>query len=377
MQRTTFSSLSAAALLALSGFSSADVLITEVVDGTLPGGLPKWAEITNTGSSDADLSAYSIGNINNGGTTLGGGAALVLTGTLAAGQSTVGSYEADPGAPMTSNFYLVYGVEADFYFGGAYINGDDCIALYLGAATGDGTNATLVDVYGVIGVDGSGTTWEYQDSYAYRCGNTANNGVFDESDWTIAGANALEEGCGGDDTCEAANLVANTTPGTHVGCAGPSVGSAYCSGDQATCPCGNDNDGSNGTAGCANGGNAGGAAISASGSASASAGDLVLNVTGAIGGQPGLFFQGMNSINGGMGNPFGDGLRCAGGGVIRLQVATSDASGNASTSINIATKGGVVAGDVKRYQNWYRDPASSPCGASFNLSNGYEITWGA
>ena len=101
MQRITLSSLSAAALLALSGFSSADVLITEVVDGTLPGGLPKWAEITNTGSSDADLSAYSIGNINNGGTNLGGGAALVLTGTLAAGQSIVGSYEADPGAPMT------------------------------------------------------------------------------------------------------------------------------------------------------------------------------------------------------------------------------------------------------------------------------------
>ena len=377
MHRFSIGSISAAALLALSGTTNADVLITEVVDATLPGGLPKWVEITNTGSSDVDLSLYSIGNINNGGTNLGGGAALVLGGTLPAGQSIVGSYEADPGAPMTSNFYGVYTAEADFYFGGAYINGDDCIALYLGAATGDGTNATLVDVYGVIGVDGTGQTWEYTDSYAYRCGNTANNGVFDESDWTIAGANALEEGCGGDDTCEAANAVANTTPGTHVGCAGPAAGTAYCGGDQGTCPCGNENDGSNGVAGCANGGNAGGAVLSASGSASVAAGDLVLSVSGTLASQPGLFFQGDNSINGGAGNGFGDGLRCAGGGVIRLQVGIADSNGDASTSINIAAKGGVVAGDVRRYQSWYRDPNSSPCGAQFNLSNGYEITWGA
>jgi hypothetical protein len=376
MQRITLSSLSAAALLALSGLSSADVLITEIVDATLTGGQPKWLEITNTGSSDVDLSLYSCGNLNNGGTNLGGGSALVLSGTLAAGASTVGAYESDNG-PGGSSFFSVYGVDPDFYFGGGYINGDDCVALYLGAATGDGTNATLVDVYGVIGTDGTGQTWEHTDSYSYRCGNTANGGVFDESDWFIAGANALEEGCGGDDTCEAANAVANTTPFVHVGCAGPSVGTPYCGGDQGTCPCGNENDGSNGTAGCANGANAGGAVISASGSASVAAGDLVLSVSGTLASQPGLFFQGINTINGGVGNGFGDGLRCAGGSVIRLQVATADSNGDASTSINIATKGGVVAGDVRRYQSWYRDPASSPCGADFNLSNGYEITWGA
>jgi hypothetical protein len=37
----------------------------------------------------------------------------------------------------------------------------------------------------------------------------------------------------------------------------------------------------------------------------------------------------------------------------------------------------VSTGDTKRYQVWYRDPNGSPCGAQFNLSNGFEIVWGA
>jgi hypothetical protein len=61
--------------------------------------------------------------------------------------------------------------------------------------------------------------------------------------------------------------------------------------------------------------------------------------------------------------------------VIRVQVRFADASGNAETSLSVSVKGGCSAGDVKRYQNWYRDPQTSPCGAQFNLSNGYEITW--
>ena len=52
-----------------------------------------------------------------------------------------------------------------------------------------------------------------------------------------------------------------------------------------------------------------------------------------------------------------------------------DSSGNANTTLSISVKGGCVAGDVKRYQNWYRDPVSSVCGATFNLTNGYEISW--
>jgi hypothetical protein len=45
------------------------------------------------------------------------------------------------------------------------------------------------------------------------------------------------------------------------------------------------------------------------------------------------------------------------------------------TTNAISTTAGLVAGDLKRYQIWYRDPAASPCGSGFNLSNGIEVNW--
>ncbi|MCH2107021.1 MAG: hypothetical protein MK291_10300, partial [Planctomycetes bacterium] len=72
---------------------------------------------------------------------------------------------------------------------------------------------------------------------------------------------------------------------------------------------------------------------------------------------------------------FGDGLRCAGGGVIRLQVRFAGVGGWSATTIPLASAGGVSAGDTKRYQLWYRDPQTTFCGTGFNLSNGYEVVW--
>ena len=118
--------------------------------------------------------------------------------------------------------------------------------------------------------------------------------------------------------------------------------------------------------------------MSGAGSASISADDLVLNVVNLTQG-PGLFFQGNNAVNSANGNPFGDGLRCAGGSVIRLEVQFANAGNNFSTqtSLPIAASGGANVGQTKRYQYWYRDAGTSPCNSLFNLSNGYEVTWGA
>ena len=149
----------------------------------------------------------------------------------------------------------------------------------------------------------------------------------------------------------------------------------FCSGDGAgtLCPCGNS---AGPGEGCMNGTMQGGL-LTTSGSASINNNNLILRGSQLVPSQPGLYFQGNNAVNSGNGNPFGDGLRCAGGGVIRLQVRFADATGASETSISVSGNGGVSAGDVKRYQLWYRDPNTSFCGFGFNLSNGVEVSWSA
>ena len=153
-------------------------------------------------------------------------------------------------------------------------------------------------------------------------------------------------------------------------------GFAFCNGDGSgtLCPCGNNNDGSNGIAGCANGLTTGGGKLVASGSRSVAAGDLVLQGSGLRPNQAGLYLQGNNATNGGNGITFGDGLRCAGGNVVRIQVRVASAGGTSATTINVPVKGGVIAGDLRRYQLWYRDTLG-PCGTTFNFTNAWEITW--
>ena len=63
--------------------------------------------------------------------------------------------------------------------------------------------------------------------------------------------------------------------------------------------------------------------------------------------------------------------------MIRLQVAAAGGGGQSATSLSISVKGGAVAGSLFRYQLWYRDPNTSPCGANFNLTNGLEVVWQA
>jgi hypothetical protein len=200
------------AILAVAGAActaNAQLIISEIVDATQSGGLPKFVEITNTSGSAIDLSAYSIGNFNNGGTTLGGGASFQLDGILAAGDSWVISYE-NGDEPGIGTFFDVYGFDPDEFGLGSFINGDDVVALFFGNATGDGTDATIVDQYGVIGVNGDGEVWDYTDSYAFRLPDfiNGNGGSFDASQWFFAGLDALEG-------LDAAGIAAVTTPGTH------------------------------------------------------------------------------------------------------------------------------------------------------------------
>jgi hypothetical protein len=154
---------------------------------------------------------------------------------------------------------------------------------------------------------------------------------------------------------------------------------AYCSGDGsgAQCPCANNNDGSLPGAGCDNGVFASGAQLTGSGLASVGADTLVLTTVHLEPVNSGLYFQANTDLSPGI--IWGDGLRCAGGQLKRLQVRFADAAGTSSTTIGISAKAGnVSAGDIKRYQCWYRTTQAPPCGSGvndFNASNGLEVTW--
>lgn len=203
--------VSLAAVLAVVGAASADLIISEIVDATLPDGLPKFVELTNTGDTAIDLSGYSMGNINNGASEATY-APTDLSGILAPGDSYVCSYETgdEPGIGM---FYDTYGFDPDNFDFGSWINGDDVIVLYAGnpGAPHNGTGA--IDVYGVVGVDGTGETWEYTDGYSYRGYDyVSGQNPMVEPEWVFGGANSLETG---DDIEELALILANTTPGTH------------------------------------------------------------------------------------------------------------------------------------------------------------------
>ncbi|MBL8862188.1 MAG: hypothetical protein JNK02_09260 [Planctomycetes bacterium] len=159
-----------------------------------------------------------------------------------------------------------------------------------------------------------------------------------------------------------------TTPGPTAFCFGDGLG--------APCPCGN-----SGAAGrgCANSVNPAGARLVASGTASVGADTLALLGVG-MPNSSALFFQGTTQQSGGLGVAFGDGLRCAGGTIVRL--ATKSNAGGASTyptagDASVAVRGGVAAGDVRTYQIWYRNAADFCLPATFNLTNGVQVPWGA
>ncbi len=211
-------SVAAAALLVASGsaFASGGLIISEIVDGSLSGGLPKFVEITNTSGAPVDLSGFSLGNINNGGATMGFDA-LVLDSILAPGDSYVVSFENND-EPGIGTFFDVYGFDPDNFAQGSFINGDDVVVLFQGAGlagdAADGSGAPVVDLYGVVGVNGDGEVWDYTDGYSFRDANTikGNGGSFDDPNWVFGGLNSL---AGPDEAAEIALLLNLTTPGSH------------------------------------------------------------------------------------------------------------------------------------------------------------------
>ncbi len=160
-------------------------------------------------------------------------------------------------------------------------------------------------------------------------------------------------------------------------CPTPS-GTTFCAGDgtASACPCANF--GALGS-GCANAVQPQGGHLFALGTASVSGDTLVLRGEG-LSNSFATYFQGTLQTNGGQGNVFGDGLVCAGGSVIRLG-ATQSVGGvsgyPAAGDPPISQRGRIpVGGGVTRtYQGWYRSSATFCTPATFNFTNGLQLSW--
>jgi len=156
-----------------------------------------------------------------------------------------------------------------------------------------------------------------------------------------------------------------------------SIGTLFCAGDGSgtACPCGNASaPGDN--VGCLHSLGSGGK-LRATGIASIGA-DTVLLSGSQMPNSSALYFQGLNQQGGGAGNVFGDGLRCAGGTILRLGTKLNAGGSSQYPDVGdppVSVRGGVTSPGTRTYQVWYRNAASFCTPATFNLTNGLELTW--
>ncbi|HHP7230265.1 MAG TPA: hypothetical protein ACFCUY_05325, partial [Xenococcaceae cyanobacterium] len=161
-----------------------DLIISGIIDGPLSGGVPKAVEFYAL-DDIADLSVYGFGSANNGGA--GGTEEYTFSGSVNAGEYIYIASE-------TEGFSNFFGFTPDDTSSAASINGDDAIELFF--------NDSVIDVFGVVGVDGTGEPWEYLDGWAYREPETNPSTSFNLADWTFSGTDALDD--------ETSNSTANT-----------------------------------------------------------------------------------------------------------------------------------------------------------------------
>lgn len=134
----------------------------------------RFIEIYNADTKPLDLTAWTLNRYTNNSQIVS--SSIDLTGvTLDIGQAFVIAVDA-------TEFEAVYGFAPDMdgtSTGPAGSNGDDNITLV-------DPNGTTIDIFGVIGEDGSGTNHEFEDGRALRnAAVTQGNPVYTFSEWKI------------------------------------------------------------------------------------------------------------------------------------------------------------------------------------------------
>ena len=121
----------------------------------------------------ADLSEFGIGVANNGGGTDGMEEVFPVM-SVSAGDNILLARSA---SAMESYFSDCYSNFEHVLVAGSSIsqNGDDAIELYEGE--------TVIETFGDVNVSGSGESWEYTDSWAYKVGDS----------WSYGGVNCSDD----------------------------------------------------------------------------------------------------------------------------------------------------------------------------------------
>ena len=157
----------------VSTMALADVFMTELTDAQDASSAGKYVELYNNGDSDVDLSAgWTVQRWTNGNADPTASSIKSLTGTITAGGFYLICNDAD-------KISTTYGITCDQDIGtGGFSdsNGDDNMALLLDGA--------IVDIFGVPGEDGSGTSHEFEDGRAERASDcTTAQATYSDECW--------------------------------------------------------------------------------------------------------------------------------------------------------------------------------------------------
>lgn len=169
--------------IAFSSFSyGQSPILTAVLDGPCTGGLPKVLEIYASGT--VNFTQYTLQNQTNANTTWGAAQDLSALGSrtnefvyvlLTNGNLSIATTE-------FPNITTSNSLESSTL----NLNGDDRLRII------NTTTLAVIDQFGVSDVDGTGSAWEWLDTYAKRVNGTGPDGAFVQSNWTFAAVDALD-----------------------------------------------------------------------------------------------------------------------------------------------------------------------------------------
>lgn len=188
-------------LILLSSMGFAQPVLTAVVDGPCSGGTPKICEIFAKGT--VDFTQYSFQNQVNANTTWNA-TPLDLTPLGTRTNEFVYIVMTNANLAIATTEFPSITTSNSIESNQMNLNGDDRVRIINTSTT------AVIDQFGVSDVDGTGTSWEWLDTYAKRNNGTGPDGSFIEGNWTIAPINDLD----GDGVCVSAT---NPTLQTIVG----------------------------------------------------------------------------------------------------------------------------------------------------------------